>query len=235
MSFYSQLPSLRPLPDPELYAQAHEMTDDLFGKGGSWENVTSQVPLLNRDEVLKSQYLTVAQYGRFLREEELNDQTYVERVPRFLIGKAFAQGFFQQIIPSQLVYSNKYSLANGINVLQVQYAGENFEASQDMADALAKKERIKVLRSHYIYALGAHGLSKVGDVATDYVEKWANDAYPADDRLSRAFSLGHGAMIICAQNFQIGLNDYLLNIARQNVNLDDEAVAIFNAENNEDS
>lgn len=235
MSYYSQLPSLRPLPDPELYGQAHEMCEELFGKGGSWENVTSQVPLLNRDEALKSQYLTVAQYGRFLREDEIDDRSYSEQVPRFLIGKAFAQGFFQQIIPSQLVYSSKYSLTNGISVLQAQHTGQNFEGKQDMSDPLTARENVKIHNSQYIYALGAHGLSKVGDVATDYIEKWAADAYPADDRLSRAFSLGHGAMIICAQNYQTGLNDYLLNLARQNVNLDDEVVAIFNAENNKDT
>lgn len=235
MSLYSRLIDLRPLPGPQEYREAHEMTDESFGKGGSWEDVTSQFPVLNRDKELKAQFVAAAKYGLLLNENELNDRTYSEDVPHYLVGRAFAQGFFQQITPSQLVYSSKYSLANGLSILNAHYAAQDFEKLKDKYAEEATKERIKTFNSQYVYALGTQGLSKIGEGASDYIERWADDAYPADVRLSRAFCLGHGAMIMCAMKYQAGLNEYLIGVASQSVNLDDEAMSIFSNDTTEES
>lgn len=235
MSLYSRLTDLRPLPHAEQYLSAHKMTDQSFGKGGSWENVTSQYPVLNRDKELKAQFVAVAKYGLLLSEEDLRDRPYSEDAPRFLIGRAFAQGFFQQVAPSQLVYSDKYSLAKGLGILNKHYAAQDFDKLLDPDDELSARQRLKTFSGQYVYALGAQGLSKIGEGSTDYIEKWADEAYPADVRLSRAFCLGHGAMLMCGMKYQAGLNEYLIGVASQSVDLDDEVVSILSRDKTEDN
>jgi len=221
MSLYSQFEDLRPLPSRELYDQAHTLTEKSFGKDGAWGDVVSQNAALGRVKETRDEFLVTAQYSYLLGNKDLEEIDYEEWAPTALVGRAFAQGFLQQLAPSQLLYSSEYSLRNGLTTLHTSYSSQNFEKKyEDSRDQLH-------VGGKYILALGQYGLSRLGVKSQAYIDAWAKETYPLSDLLRQAFSLGHGVMVICGMYHQNGMNERLLQIAHEEVDLDQEAIRIF--------
>jgi len=234
MSLYSELRDLKPLPNQEEYTQSHTLAEAFFVEENAWGDVAHQFARVAHDPELKQNLLTVSQYGFLLQEDMLTNTPQAEPAPKFLVGRAFAQGFTQQLMPTQLVYKSDYSLENAINVLGGQYASQNFQKLQDPSDPEGTRERLDRFNSEYVYALGEYGIAQAGEGAEAYIDKWANEAYYADARLAKAFRIGHGAMVICAMNYQLGINDKLIRYASNKVNLDQEVLSILSPSTSED-
>ncbi len=219
MSSRSLLSELQPLPKPVEYLGAFEITEESFGEGGSWENIATQMETIRGSGELYRQFTRVALMGqRLLPEDLVRDYptpTDESDINRHLVGTAYAQGFYQQLIPSQLIYGDIFNFDNAIKILQGNYDRQDFTAMES-----------DDVRAQYISGYTKHfaeqGLAKAGEEATAYIHRWAESTHIVDKRLQQAFVLGHGAMMTSGLHFQEVRNDFLIRHWLRRVNLDDE-------------
>jgi len=224
----SHLPEIRTLPTEKDYALSHSIVDDSFGKNGAWGNIAeTQYDERRNNEAFRPHFINVLDLATVLLkndtiESSLTGMRLASR--RRSLGKAFTQGFFQQLEPSRLHYTSTYTYANAAAKLHYAYNKQTFEKRYELdSDELYEQ------RSKYLHALGEYGLDTIGPEACMYIDQWASQVYGFDSQLEHAFKIGHGAMAICARTYQEAYN---LNVSKMPISrneLDSEIAKIFDS------
>lgn len=208
MTFYSEIPELKAIPEPDEFAAVHRLFDKSLGVYGAWADVTSRHLEIKHNEQLSGAYSKAFKFGQFLEMPELEVENGT-RGPLHGrdVARAFAQGYMQQLEPQRLLYSEDLTAEEAITMLEIRYVAKKKKLIEDAFEG--SEESWRFVRSRYIAGLGASGLRFMGDTAVGIIDKWSREVFAADTRQQMAFRLGHGAMETCGRQYQSAKNVHL--------------------------
>lgn len=217
MSPNSRLSELQHLPTTTEYLGAFDIVEDSFGPAGAWGDVAARRFAVQNDQELSHQYNQAIFMGRRILTSDLTkDDLQDDDIDSRLVAEAYAQGFYQQLEPSQLLYSDEFTFDKAVRLLQVSFEGKVSGSGEDSTD------QHKGHAGEFVRKFAEMGLSRAGQEAIDFLDRWASEVYMLESRLHRAFVLGHGAMITSALYFQETKNDYIIRKWLEHVDLDQE-------------
>lgn len=225
---------LQPHPTTDEYIAAYEILDESFGTEGAWINVMRSADVAANSPQQTGLRNEIIAFGKFLRGEELAEDEAIfddfekekeKLLEKSRIGIAFYQGFRQQLDAVQLLNSHSIVLEDALKILRQHHVGRNIEQTTD-------ESVNEMLKSRFLMSVGRHGLSLVGLKASSFIDKWAHDVYVDERKLQKAFSLGHGAMIVCGADYQKVINDMIIEKWGQEGELDRELGLLLGVDTN---
>jgi hypothetical protein len=221
MPYFAELPGIEPIATPESYAIAHELMEESYGKGGAWGDVAAIYDMRRSNPGAQKAFLKAASYGSLLSLQRLEVPGMPQpEIHQRNVGRAFAQGFFQQLDAQQLFYSDRFAMGQALEVMNAVVEDRNF-------DGIASPEDQSQAESEFMFAYSERGFQQMGRPAQQYVYDWAVETQMVDQRLQRAYTLGHGAMAYCGTVYQASANRHLLDTNNLEDRLGEEASAFL--------
>lgn len=226
MPYYAELPGIEPLATPESYTIAHELMEESYGKGGVWGDVADIYDMRRNEGEANRAFLKAARYGSLLPLDRLEvSDAPRSKIPQHNVGRAFAQGFFQQLDAQQLFYSDRFAMGQALGVMEaivIEAAVENRNF-----DNISSPEDRSHAEGSFMFACSERGFQQMGVTAQQRVYEWAVETQMVDQRLQRAYTLGHGAMAYCGFVYQASTNKHLLDTNNLEDRLGEEVSAFL--------